>query len=427
MIPTKIDFCILSIILSKIVSHFERENLFSPNQHGFLKKRSTITCLIECLSDWTQCFEEKYSIDVLYIDISKAFDSISHKKLLQQLENFGIRGLLLKWIEAWLVNRHQAVKVDNTLSEFKKVRSGVPQGSVLGPLLFCIYMSGLDSVLQHCKVKYYADDAKIYMKVSTIEDGFKFHEETERLQQWSNDYQLNIAFGKCAILHLNPSYSVNYKYSMGDVELMTVNQIRDLGIMIDANLNFSVQIDTAVKKAGMISNIIFHNFKCRDIRFLTLAYTAYVRPILEYGNECYFPKYKKDLANIEGVQRSFTRRVPALHELKYKDRLAKLGLETLEERRIKSGLVFIYKCLNNYLKVENNSFIVRSLAMRSTRSHNWRLHIPVNKSMQRDQMISRLATIWNSLDHNLVNSSSVQAFKDKLCKINVSKYCIYKP
>ena len=413
------------IILNQIVNHFERENLFSKNQHGFLKKRSTVTCLMECFADWSDCFENKYSIDVLYIDISKAFDSISHKKLLLQLENFGIRGLLLKWIENWLTNRKQAVKVDNKLSDFKRVRSGVPQGSVLGPLLFCIYMSGLDSVLEHCRVKYYADDAKMYGRVSTPEEGRIFQDETNRLQKWSDEFQLKIAFEKCAILQLNPQYSLKYQYTMNNLQLTTCNQIRDLGVIIDENLNFSVHIDTVARKAGLVSNIIFHNFKCRDVRFLAMAYAAYVRPILEYANESFFPKYKKDLCKLENVQRSYTRRIPALREMTYRQRLSKMGLETLELRRIKSGLIFIFKYLNNYVSLENNRLISRSTTSRSTRSHKYAIHIPINKSMQKDQMISKLATIWNSLRSDVVESYSVQSFKNKLDKIDLSRYCQY--
>jgi len=415
------------VILSELAAHYERENLFSKNQHGFLKGRSTVTCLLECFSDWSECFEKKYSIDILYIDISKAFDSISHQKLLILLERNGVRGLLLKWIELWLTKRKQAVKVGTTLSEFKHVPSGVPQGSVLGPLLFCIYMSGLDSVLKYAKVKYYADDAKIYLKVSSIAEAQMFQQEVENILQWAKTWQLSVAFEKCAILHLNPSKSLQYEYTMGDIKLATKSQIRDLGVIIDDNLLFDRHIDIIATKAGQISNMIFQNFKCRDLRFLCMTYKAFIRPVLEYANETYFPKYMKDLAKLENVQRSFTRRIPALREMSFKERLVALKLSTLEERRIKSGLLLIYKYLNHLIKITDLPLIVKQQTVRARRGHDQMLHIQINKSVQRDQMICKLANIWNHLDVNLVNSQSAAEFKRTIERQDLSQYCTYNP
>ena len=414
------------IILSRLVDFLKSENLLSINQHGFIKQKSTVTCLLECLDSWSRCFEEHSSVDILYIDISKAFDSISHAKLLALLQAMGVKGLLLKWIQVWLTQRQQCVKVNNTFSEFKKVRSGVPQGSVLGPLLFCLYMTGLDKVLKFSKVKYYADDAKIFLKVAKMEDAMKFQSEIDNVMRWADTWQLRIAFEKCAILHMNPINSIDYQYKMGDIQLAVVNQIRDLGVIIDNKLSFSEHMSTVAKKAGLVSNIIFHNFKCRNIDFLRQAYKAFVLPILEYANETYYPKYIKDIKMLEDVQRSYTRRVPALHDLNYVERLKVMKLDLIEQRRLRAGLLLIYKYLNGKIQMADLSFIHLREQQRCSRGHQQMLHVEIAKSVQREQMLSRLASLWNSLPRDIVESETVAEFRRKIKREDLRKFLSYK-
>jgi hypothetical protein len=412
-----------SLILDKLVEYCEAQNLFSSNQHGFLKKKSTVTCLYECLDCWSLGFEKGYAIDVLYIDISKAFDSIIHNKLISRLKHIGIDGLILKWIANWLIGRKQLVKVNDSLSSPCPVRSGVPQGSVLGPFLFILYMSSLDSHLKLCSLKYYADDCKIFMRVKNEQEAITFQNEIDSIIEWADQVQLKLAFNKCFILHLNPRISLNYKYTMKDVEIMKKDVIRDLGIMIDDKLTFEEHITLMIKKAGLVSNIILHNFKCRDLNFLSIAFKAFVRPILEYGNEIFHPKLIKDIARIELVQRQFTRRISSLRDKEYPSRLKALDLESLELRRIRAGLTFIYKMRHGLVKVSNR---ITEMPQRNRRAHGQQLHIEVMKTKQRQSLIFSLVNIWNKLKNETVESTDLLTFKKALLKENLTEYALYK-
>ena len=161
--------CIACRIMEKIVkkhiySHLDLHALISPHQHGFRSKRSTESEMLECKNHWTKSIDSNESIDVVYLDIAKAFDTVSHSKLIAKLECYGIRGPILSWIKAFLSNRLQAVRLEGILSDFIPVKSGVPQGSVLGPLLFLLYINDLPDVCRYAILKLFADDSKLYFR-----------------------------------------------------------------------------------------------------------------------------------------------------------------------------------------------------------------------------------------------------------------------
>jgi len=409
-----------SIILDKIVEHLDKEGLFSSNQHGFLRKKGTISCMFECLDCWTDSFEKGYSFDILYLDIAKAFDSISHVKLIRRLQHVGIQGLLLKWLTIWLTQRTQAVKIGDTLSSFRKVRSGVPQGSVLGPLLFIIYMSTLDEHLKFCNLKYYADDAKIFMRVKNANDAHIFQNEINNILKWSEEMQLNIAISKCFIMHMNPKKSIAFNYHMNDLNLIKSSVIKDLGILIDDNLSFEDHFTKIIEKAGLMCNILLANFKCRDTFFLKTIFKSFVRPVLEYGNEILHPQYLKDIVRIENVQRSFTRRIPILKNKNYPERLKDLDLESLELRRIKSGLCYIFKILHKLVDV-NHHFELK--AVRARRSHSQQLIIDILKTRQKQSSLYSLTSIWNALKESTVQAENILQFKKALDAENLKNFC----
>ncbi|MCP4584377.1 reverse transcriptase domain-containing protein, partial [Pseudoalteromonas sp.] len=163
-------------------------------QHGFLKGRSTVTQLLECLHDWTSAIDSGQFVDVLYVDISKAFDSVSHPKLIAKLDRYGVRGHLLLWIKAFLADRRQRVVIDNKFSRWLPVESGVPQGSVLGPLLFLVYINDLPYVVRYAQVKLFADDLKIYIALLRSEPTTPLQDDIQEVLAWLNDNQLRAAF-----------------------------------------------------------------------------------------------------------------------------------------------------------------------------------------------------------------------------------------
>ena len=266
------------------MDHLDRNSLISKAQHGFLSGKSTQTQLLECINDWTKSIDNKESIDVFYLDISKAFDTVSHPKLLKKLKCFGISGYILNWITDFLSSRKQFVSVKNSDSNYANVESGVPQGSVLGPILFLLYINDLAMVAKHCSLKMFADDTKIYFKCDKSVDRTILEIELELIFEWAKVNQLSIALQKCFVLHLGPSNPKN-QYVINNISLMSEKFVKDLGVYVSESAHFNVHISKICSKAYHMVNLIFRAFVCRDPKFLISMFNIYVRSTLEY-NSC---------------------------------------------------------------------------------------------------------------------------------------------
>ena len=149
-----------------IMAHMMKNNLITDNQHGFVPGHNCITQLLVCLDDWTSVMESSEEFDVIYMDFSKAFDSVAHERLLVKLQNNGIKGDLLQWIRSFLSGRPQCVNVNGILSDWKDVISGVPQGSIIGPILFVIFINDMPDEVKESVCKLFADNCKLYRNVS---------------------------------------------------------------------------------------------------------------------------------------------------------------------------------------------------------------------------------------------------------------------
>ena len=183
-----------TIIKLALVPFLENKKLISPNQHGFRAKHSTCLNLLECLNDWTEYLDIKVSTLVAHVDFARAFDSVSLPKLMHKLQNAGITGNLLSCIRSMLFGRLQQVKVGNSLSEPKAVISGVPQGSVLGPIFLIFFINDITQVVVAPSIpKLYADDLKIYCTVKNDSDVNSFKDSLRNVAQWAETWQLPIS------------------------------------------------------------------------------------------------------------------------------------------------------------------------------------------------------------------------------------------
>src|SRR5664279_2488391 len=188
------------IIVADLLDYLRTNNAISNQQHGFLSGKSTSTNLLEALNDWTLAIKDKKAVTVAYIDYQKAFDAVSHSKLLIKLGAYGITGNVLKWIGCFLANRTQQTRVGSALSDIGSLISGVVQGSVIGPLLFLLFINDVVPLLtdEHCACKLYADDLKLYTTLQLTEDATILQTKLDDLCMWSDLWQLRISFKKCA-------------------------------------------------------------------------------------------------------------------------------------------------------------------------------------------------------------------------------------
>ena len=207
------------LIKDHMVDFLVKHKLLNSSQHGFLKARSCLTNMLCFLEEITKCIDVGSPVDIIYLDFQKAFDKVPHQRLLLKLKARGIGDSITDWIEQWLTDRRQLFVVDGEISNWKSVLSGVPQGSVLGPILFLIYINDLDDSITSNVLKF-ADDTKLFRKVNT--DGDKQHLQNDiyRLMKWSEKWQMLFNFGKCKCLHTGHR-NLNVNYKMGDTVLGT--------------------------------------------------------------------------------------------------------------------------------------------------------------------------------------------------------------
>ena len=311
-IPCKV---LESIIRDQLMEHLQSENRLADAQHGFRPGRSCATQLLLAVEEWSRSIEQGDPIDILYLDLSKAFNTVSTRRLLHKVAAHGIRGKLLRWIEAFLVGRKQRVIVGNSCSDWIPVPSGVPQGSVLAPTLFLLYVNDLPSVL-NCGIKIFADDSKLYRAVRHPGDALSLQADLDAAARWSDEWQLTFNVGKCKVLHMGRQV-LQQDYHLRGTSLQAVTEEKDLGVFVDAELKFRKQAAAAVSKASQIMAVIRRSFSLLDKFTLPLLFKTLVRPQLEYGNIVWGPFNRSDQLLVERVQRRATKLVRDIHHLPY--------------------------------------------------------------------------------------------------------------
>ena len=253
-----------ALFRNKMIDFLMYHGLISKEQHGFMKQRSTSTQMLECLFDWSSCIGKSVSVDIVYLDLAKAFDSVCHRKLLLKLEKLGIRGRLLAWMSEFLSGRTQRVNVNGCLSDVAAVISGVPQGSVLGPLLFLLYINDMTLTLPNgIVIKLFADDCKVYVALTKPDSSNKLSLALTNIFDWLRSWQLKLSYEKCAVLHLG-SRNPRNDYYIGNTIVSRCGSYRDLGIIVDEKLNFREHCNSIIRKAYQRINIIFRSFVTSD-------------------------------------------------------------------------------------------------------------------------------------------------------------------
>ncbi len=227
----------------------------------------------------------------------KAFDTVPHQRLLHKLQGYHIKGKVHKWIQEFLTGRKQRVVINNTLSDQEAVISAVPQGSVLGPVLFLIFINDLPETID-ASVRIFADDTKIFNRIDNRTDQIKLQENLSRLEQWAETWQMRFHPDKCKVLHIGKDLD-EFAYTMTannqPVELEYTKEEKDLGVIIDNTLSFEQHCNTAITKANRILGIIRRSFKYMDKEVMLTLYKSLVRPHLEYCNTVWNPKLKRNI------------------------------------------------------------------------------------------------------------------------------------
>ena len=430
-VPSKI---LERIIRNHIMNHLEINNFLSNHQHGFRSGMSCLTQLLEYFMDLENALDEGDGVDVIYLDCRKAFDTVPHKRLLVKLKQAGIEGQVGLWIQNFLTDRQQRVAIRGTYSGWRRVWSGVPQGSVLGPTLFLIFVNDLLDNIQSSG-KLFADDAKLYRRIRDIEDKTILQQDLDKLHDWSNKWLLQFNEEKCKVMHVGRT-NAGYQYHLGSSQLMETQKEKDLGVLVTPDLKSSAQVAKAAASANSVLGRIKRTFSCLDKEVLLPLYKSVVRPRLEFAVQAWSPYTRRDINILEAVQRRATKLVPSLAHLSYEDRLSNLGLSTLEARRRRGDMIEAFKILKGFDKVGGQDSFLKLASSNNTsrpdtRGHSLKLEKTRHRTTKRAKFFSsRIVNEWNSLPEEVIDSPSVNTFKnryDRFVQSSLRRGTSYEP
>ena len=420
------------VVRSAIVQHLEDNDLLPKNQHGFISGRSTLSQLLQQVEQMIRAWEEGKSTDTIYLDFAKAFDKVDHNILCHKIKRLGITGKVGVWIREFLVGRSQQVSANGALSSPSPVISGVPQGTVLGPVLFILMIEDLDSDLIHSIASKYADDTRVTARVSNQEEAECFQAElNDKIYPWGPANNMSLNGDKFEHLHIgNNLHQIRPKYT--DPVGNTIEEkeyIRDLGVTISNDLTWTKHIEETVSKARIMSGWAQRTFTTRQQDPMITIWNIQVRPILDYCSPLWSPcpNNYKNIDLLEGTQRAFTRHISGMEGLDYGQRLKALNMYSVQRRHERYKIIYIYKIKENLVQNISVShglqFSQRGRLGCVCKMPSYPLHHNKAVIARNNSFALTASSLWNSLPKHIrdISGVSVDTFKRRLDKI-LKKY-----
>ena len=338
------------VVRDKIVAHIEMSKKFNDNQHGFRSGRSCLSQLLEHFNNIMEGIEDRHDVDVIYLDFAKAFDKVHHGILISKLRKLNIEGKVLRWIIDFLYDRKQQVSVEGSLSTESRITSGVPQGTVLGPVLFLVHINDIDNDIKHSEISCFADDTRILKVIKTDTDRNLLQTDLNSVYEWANRNKMKFNCNKFEAIdyHDKEQDETYFKYkTMNGNSIERKKQVRDLGITMSCDVMFTENIATMVKTAKRQSGWILRTFSSREPVLMLTLLKSLVIPLVEYCCQLWCPYKMSEIQKLEDVQRYFTRKIHGMEGKNYWERLRVLQLYSLERRRERYLILCVWKILYN--------------------------------------------------------------------------------
>lgn len=401
--------------------HDKTREFISDSQHGFSIGKSTLTNLMEYSDYLAENMIGGNQVDTIFTDMSKAFDKINHNTLLKKLETYGLNMGLIRLIESFLKGRVQRVCVHGAKSIEINPTSSVPQGSVLSPLLFVLFINDLPENIK-CKILMFADDVKIYNRISGIDDARKLQNDLVELTKWCTINGLSLNTSKCYVMTTTRKLAQNvslFNYNINGTPLNKVNSFKDLGVIFDSKFTFENQINSLITRSFKILGFLARSLnKFNNIKTYNILYNTYVRSILEYCSPIWSPHYATYIERIERVQRRFTKRIFYKFHFpmeKYEMRLIRLNMLSLEDRRLMFDELTLFKMLNNIIYTSIAHKINLNNPIRSMRRVNT-FYLPfVTSNIEFFSTIVRIQRQHNEIFDSLaLTNNSLNSFRNKV-------------
>ena len=351
------------IIRKKIVAYMDEYKLFSSSQHGFTAGRSCVSQLLAHFDKILCLLELGRNVDTIYLDFSKAFDKVDHKILMKKLKSIGVGGKIAKWIHSFLHGRIQEVIVNGVKSKPAPVLSGVPQGSVLGPLLFIIMMIDIDTDLLHSFLSSFADDTRVSKDINGLVDTFKLQRDLNAIYAWASINNMKFNADKFELIRYGKDEDLKEisKYLSSDGKLIKgKSDVKDLGVIMSDDCTFKQHIEKVVNKSCDTSSWILRTFTLRSRELMLTLWKSLVIPHLDYCSQLWSPHLRSEIQKLEMTQRSFIRKIEGMYGLSYWNQLKQLKLFSVERRRERYMIMYIWYIIEGLVPNIDSKRKVRS-------------------------------------------------------------------
>ena len=415
------------VIKKYLVQYLESNKLISGKQHGFRKGRSCLTQLLSHVDAILQNNLNGAETDVIYLDYAKAFDKVDHSILLKKLSLYGICGNLHKWLTQFLQNRQQIVIVDGQKSQPAPVISGVPQGTVLGPVLFIIYINEIEHVLREARSGSFADDTRLMKAVTSVADTSLMQRDLNATVGWSQRNNMLLHESKFELLcYLSGRHSLLkelpfsfefYSYTTpAGFPLESKPTVKDLGVYLSADYSWTPHISNIVKSARQMASWVLGVFRDRSKGTMLHLYKSMVRCRCEYCSPVWNPSAISDIQLLEDVQRYFTSKISGCEDLDYHSRLHHLKLQSLQRRRERYCIIHIWKILHNiapndlklqFTEPSRNGIKVKIPALNKQALQS-------AKTLYDNSFAVNAAKLWNLLPKTINELEKLETFKTRL-------------
>ena len=409
------------IIVSNVMNHFTNHNVLSDKQHGFRARRSCESQLLSLTHELHEHLEKKSQIDLIVLDFSKAFDKVPHQRLMGKIWNQGIQGTTHRWINAFLTDRLQRVIVDGEASDWSSVESGVPQGTVLGPILFLSFINDLPLAVPGCGVRLFADDCVLYRPVSSQADCEALQTDLSNLEAWERKWCMSFNLDKCNIMTVTRKRNkIIHKYHLHEHELERVNSTTYLGVELSENLTWNRHIAKTCNKATKTLSFLRRNLRVRNVQAKSLAYKVLVRPTLEYCCPVWDPHHKNQEYQLEIVQRKAARFVlrRCHNTSSVTDMLQQLNWESLCQRRAKMRLTMFYKSQHALVALPLPAVVQLPIRPRPRYPHAFQVPY-CSTDAYKFSFFPRAVVQWNNLPAYIAMAPTLDQFKGGLAQLYV--------
>ena len=418
------------ILYNQLYEYLTANNILSKHQFGFRKFHSTASALLDCTNDWYINMDRKLFNLVVFIDLKKAFDTVDHEILLQKPKHIGITGNALLLLKSYLTCRTQRCEVNGFISRESSVKCGVPQGSILGPLFFLLYINDLPTCLNKTKPRLFADDTNIIAAgecLHDIEDAV--NSDLENLRQWlmANKLSLNVAKTEFQIIGtktmLKKASAKQLNIHIQNNPIKRVFQCKTLGVTLDENLCWKSNTDTLCKKISSGIYALKHIKEHVDKQTLLAVYNAIIQPYFSYCCEAWNVLGETQSMRLQKLHNRAARIIAHVpNEVDQQTVLNILGWEPLEQKRKKAKAKMMFKTLNNMgpNSLKELFTFKREILNHSLRRTSSSVRLPkLNTNNMKKSFMYDGASIWNSLPENIRESKSISCFKRKIATLSI--------